>query len=154
MTACASRPFICLGATHKRLAKSKYPLGETHQKDVDEFLKDELAPREAAEFAKISVAGTRWVGKSPGKDKSYVIEFASDGTFHMTLDYFGNYTVDGPWKQNHLEIKGHDLRPTDGMPGMHGADVNLTLTPDGQRMEGEWHKKNGKKYGLITQRQQ
>ena len=26
-------------------------------------------------------------------------------------------------------------------------------TTDGQHMEGEWHKKNGKKYGLIMQRE-
>ncbi|MBC7910313.1 MAG: caspase family protein [Pyrinomonadaceae bacterium] len=112
----------------------------------------EVKRREAAEFAKISVAGTRWRGHSPGKDKEYIIEFAADGTFHMTLDFFGTYTINGPWTQNQLEVKGRDLQPSDSMPGMNGAEVNLTLTPDGQRMEGEWHKKNGKKYRLIMQR--
>ena len=91
-------------------------------------------------------------GKSPGKDKTYVIEFSADGKFHMSLDYFGSWTIEGPWTQDHLEVKGHDLRPSDGMPGMNGAEVNLKLTADGQHMEGEWHKKGGKKYGLVFQR--
>ncbi len=119
---------------------------------VKEKEKAEAARLEAAEFAKISVADTRWTGKSPGKDKTYVIQFAADGTFHMSLDYFGSYTIDGPWTQDRLEVKGHDLRKPDGMPGMNGAEVNLTLSADGQRMEGEWHKKGGKKYGLVMQR--
>ncbi len=109
--------------------------------------------REAAEFAKISVAGTRWQGKSPGKDKSYIIEFAVNGTFHMSLDFFGTFTIDGPWTQTQLEVKAHDTQQPDGMPGMNGAEVNLTLSADGQRMEGEWHKKNGKKYRMIMQRE-
>jgi len=120
---------------------------------VKEKEKAEAARLEAAEFAKISVAGTRWTGKSPGKDKTYVIEFAADGTFTMSLDYFGSYTINGPWTQDRLEVKGHDLREPDGMPGMNGAEVTLTLSADGQRMEGEWHKKGGKKkYGLVMQR--
>ena len=140
----------------------KYPTGTfvelannrlaTIEAGAKEKEKEEAARREAAELAKISVAGTRWTGKSPGKDKNYVIEFAADGTFHMSLSFFGDYTIDGPWTQDHLEVKGHDLRKPDGMPGMNGAEVNLTLSADGQHLEGEWHKKNGKHYGLVMTR--
>jgi len=141
---------------------SKYPAGafvelaKNRLAAIDAATKEkeaaEAAKREAEEFAKISVAGTRWTGKSPGRDKDYVIEFYPDGTFHMSLDYFGHYTIQGKWTQSKLVIQAQDHRSSDGMPGMNGAEVNLTLSADGQRMEGEWHKKNGKKYGVVMQR--
>lgn len=112
----------------------------------------EAKQREAAELARISVAGTSWAGKSPGKDKTYSLDFAADGTFHMSLSFFGEYTIDGLWTQDHLVIQAHDRRESDSMPGMNGAEVNLTLSADGKRMEGEWHKKGGKKYGLVFER--
>lgn len=113
----------------------------------------EVERRKAEEFARLtSVAGTKWKGKSPGKDKDYVIEFSSDGAFHMSLDFIGHFTITGPWSQNGLEVKAHDPNPADGLPGMNGAEVNITVTADGQRLEGEWHKPGGKKYRFMLQK--
>jgi hypothetical protein len=70
----------------------------------------------------------------------------------MSLDYFGHYTIDGKYTQNKLIITAQDRGSSDSMPGMNGAEVNLTLSADGQHLEGEWHKKGGKKYGVVMQR--
>jgi len=103
--------------------------------------------RQAEEFAGISVAGTTWQGTSVGRDKKYLFLFDSEGTFRMTLVYWGIQSAGvGFWTQNGAEVRIKFANPKDG---------EMVATINSQQMTGEWHvpgKNNTHTYRFIMQR--
>ena len=115
--------------------------------DAREMEQKEASRRNAEEFAKISVAGTTWQGRSVGRDKKYFFSFDRNGTFHMTLVYWGiQSAAEGSWTQNGAEVHISFANTKDG---------EMAATINGQQMNGEWHvpeKDKTHTYRFIMQR--
>lgn len=126
------------------LANARLERFEQNSKEAEER---EASRRKAAEFARISIAGSTWQGTSVGRDKRYAFEFDSSGTFRMGLVYWGiQSATTGVWTQDGTQIRITLANPKEG---------EMVATINGQQMQGEWHvpeKKGVHTYRFVMQR--
>lgn len=140
-----------------KLYIKKYPSGafvelanarlERFEQDVRDAEQQETSRRQAAEFARISVAGSTWQGTSVGGDKQYAFAFDQGGTFRMGMVYWGiRSATTGVWSQEGAEVRITLASPKDG---------EMVAMVNGRQMQGEWHvpqKKGIHTYRFVMQR--